>query len=141
MNDDLQHLKLLSIFHYIVAGMVALMGCFPVIHLVVGIGLLSGGFPARGNDAFPAVAMGWLFVVVAGSMIVLLWSFAVCLLLAAGYLREHRRYLFCLITAALACMLMPFGTVLGVFTIVVLMRPSVKQLFEPASGSVSSLDG
>jgi len=25
---------------------------------------------------------------------------------------------------------MPFGTVLGVFTIVVLVRPSVKQLFE-----------
>jgi hypothetical protein len=26
-------------------------------------------------------------------------------------------------------MLMPFGTILGVFTIVVLMRPSVKALF------------
>jgi len=140
MNDDLQHLKVLSIFHYIVAGMVALMGCFPVIHVVVGLGLLSGGFPARGNDPFPAVAMGWLFVVIAGSMIVLLWSFAVCLLLAAGYLREHRRYLFCLITAALACMLMPFGTVLCIFTIVVLMRPTVKQLFEEGSGSFSSAD-
>lgn len=31
--------------------------------------------------------------------------------------------------AAVECMLMPFGTVLGVFTIVVLMRESVKKLF------------
>ena len=28
----------------------------------------------------------------------------------------------------------PFGTVLGVFTIIVLIRPSVKALFDPASG-------
>jgi hypothetical protein len=141
MNDDLQHLKLLSIFHYIVAGMVALMGCLPIFHLLLGIALLSGAIPARGNDSFPAAAMGGIFATVAGLMIVAFWSLAVCLLLAAGYLREQRRYMFCLVTAAVVCMLMPFGTVLGVFTIVVLMRPTAKQLFEEGSGSVTSVDG
>jgi hypothetical protein len=34
-----------------------------------------------------------------------------------------------LVGAALACTLMPFGTVLGVFTIIVLSRPSVRVLF------------
>jgi hypothetical protein len=29
---------------------------------------------------------------------------------------------------------MPFGTVLGVFTIIVLMRPAVKELFEMNQG-------
>jgi hypothetical protein len=37
--------------------------------------------------------------------------------------------------AALSCAFMPFGTVLGVFTIVVLVRPSVKQLFESSGGA------
>jgi hypothetical protein len=32
--------------------------------------------------------------------------------------------------AALCCAFFPFGTVLGVFTILVLVRPSVKALFE-----------
>jgi hypothetical protein len=32
--------------------------------------------------------------------------------------------------AAVECLFMPFGTVLAVFTLVVLLRPAVKQLFE-----------
>jgi hypothetical protein len=32
--------------------------------------------------------------------------------------------------AGIECVFMPFGTVLGVFTLVVLTRPSVKPLFE-----------
>jgi hypothetical protein len=38
-------------------------------------------------------------------------------------------YTFCLVMAGVACMFMPFGTVLGVFTIIVLLRDSVKELF------------
>ena len=37
-------------------------------------------------------------------------------------------YLYCLVVAAVECMLVPFGTVLGVLTIIVLNRPSVKAL-------------
>jgi hypothetical protein len=140
MNDDLQHLKLLSIFHYIVAGMMGLIGCFPIIHLVLGIALLSGAIPNKGNSPVPDSAIGGIFVAFASAMIVTFWSLAVCLLLAASYLREHRRYMFCLVTAAVACMFMPFGTVLGVFTIVVLMRPTVKQLFTEGSIAVTSAD-
>ena len=33
--------------------------------------------------------------------------------------------------AGIECIFMPFGTVLGVFTIIVLMRPSMKELFDP----------
>jgi hypothetical protein len=31
--------------------------------------------------------------------------------------------------AGIECIFIPFGTVLGVFTIIVLMRPTVKELF------------
>ncbi len=37
--------------------------------------------------------------------------------------------MFCLVMACVACLFMPFGTVLGVFTIIVLARPSVQTLF------------
>ena len=30
MNEDLEHLRLLSIFHYVVAGIGALFACLPV---------------------------------------------------------------------------------------------------------------
>ena len=38
-----------------------------------------------------------------------------------------------LVVAALECLAFPLGTVLGVFTLIVLVRPEVKQLFGVAS--------
>jgi hypothetical protein len=41
----------------------------------------------------------------------------------------RRGYMFCLVTAGLACLFQPVGMVLGVFTFLVHLRPSVKILF------------
>ena len=133
MNQDLEHLRLLSIFHYVVAGIAGLVACFPIFHL--GIGLVMVFSPdsfdhRRQGDAEMLRVMGAIFAAVAGAMILLGWSFAVCVVLAGRNLARRRRYTFCLVMAGLLCMFMPFGTVLGVFTILVLMRPSVKGLFE-----------
>lgn len=140
MNDDLQHLKLLSIFHYVVAGITVLIGCFPLIHLAFGIALLSGRLPSQPNDPVSASFVGWIFTGIAGVMIAAMWSFAIVLLCVGRFLQEHRRYMFCLVVAGLECMLMPFGTVLGVFTIIVLMRPSVRQQFGADGDSTASGD-
>ncbi len=50
MNQDLDHLRLLAIFHYVVAGLAALVACFPLIHLVMGLVFIF----APGKDAPPA---------------------------------------------------------------------------------------
>lgn len=126
MSQDQEHLKLLSIFHFVVAGLAALFSLIPVLHLVIGIGLVSGAF----EETDPAAqTMGWFFVVLAGVMILMGLIFAVCLALAGRSLARRRNHTFCLVMAGLACMFMPFGTVLGVFTIIVLMRESVKDSF------------
>ena len=48
MDEDKQHLKLLSIFHYIVGGFTALFSCFPLIYIAMGIAMLCGAF--NGED-------------------------------------------------------------------------------------------
>jgi hypothetical protein len=138
MTDDAQHLKLLSIFQFIVAGFTALVGCFPIIHLTVGIAVLSGRFSPQPSDPAAASLMGWMFTGIAGVMIVAMWSFAIVLLFAGRSLQERRRWTFCVVVAGLECMMMPFGTVLGVFTIIVLLRPSVRQLFGEDSSATGS---
>lgn len=35
VGKDLEHLRLLSIFHYVVGGLIALFACFPIIHLMM----------------------------------------------------------------------------------------------------------
>lgn len=47
INDDLRHLQLLSIFHFVAGGITALFGCFPLIHLTIGILLVRGVIHAQ----------------------------------------------------------------------------------------------
>jgi len=138
MNDDLRHLQLLAIFHYVVAGMTALMGCFPIVHLAVGVAILSGGFSFEHHEPAAETFMGWMLTAIAGGVIVAMWSLAAVLLYAGRCIHERRRRIFCLFVAGLECLLMPFGTVLGVFAIIVLTRPSVAPLFSEAGNSTGS---
>ncbi len=128
MNQDLEHLRLLSIFHYVVGGLAALFACFPIIHFTFGLLMLFAEETMRFRVAFMVAFAG--FFILAG------WTIAVCVFIAGRNLARRRRYTFCLVMAAILCVFIPFGTVLGVFTIIVLVRPSVKELFEQEKNSM-----
>ena len=130
MNQDLEHLKLLSIFHYVVAGLMALVACFPVIHLAIGIAFLTGNMPEPKGAAPPPELFGIMFTVIPAIFIVTGWVMVIFVALAGRSLAQQRRYTFCLVIAGIECLFFPFGTILGVFTIVVLIRHSVSSLFE-----------
>ena len=130
MNQDLEHLRLLSTFHYVVGGVAGLFACFPCIHLTLGILLVSGVIPQGPREEMAPAFVGWLFIAIGGVMIVVGWTLAVLILMAGRFLARRSHYTYCFVVAAVECLLMPFGTVLGVFTIIVLMRPSVKPLFD-----------
>lgn len=132
--QDTEHLRLLSIFHYVVAGLQATFACFPIIHFVVGTAMVAIP-PNRGDGAegvWVPKAMGCFFMAISGALILAGWTLAACMVLVGRNLAARKRHTFCLVVAGIesaACM--PFGTALGVFTIVVLLRPSVKALFGP----------
>ena len=128
-NQDEQYLKLLSIFHYVVGAVAGLFACIPIIHLVVGIGLIIASLTSSPQEGAP-VLVGVFFVAFAGAFILFGWAFAVCIILAGRFLAKRRNYMFCLVMAGVECTFTPFGTVLGVFTIITLVRSSVRELFE-----------
>jgi predicted ABC-type sugar transport system permease subunit len=131
-QQDAQYLKLLSIFHYIVGGLAGLFACFPLFHFGAGIFLVGSSLTGAmaEEEALPMLFVGLLFTLIAGGIILLGWATAIAIM-AAGYFLAHRkRYLFCLVVAGVECIFMPFGTVLGIFTIIVLVRPSVTALFQ-----------
>jgi hypothetical protein len=130
-NQDEQHLQILSIFHYVVGGLAALFACFPIFHLAIGLGMLSGGFgPPPPGEAFPFRLFGLFFVIFPLCIILLGWVLAGALVITGYFLSKRRKYTFCLVVAGVECIFVPFGTVLGIFTIIVLVRPTVKALFE-----------
>jgi hypothetical protein len=146
MSKDEEHLRLLAIFHYVVAALSALFCSFPLIHVAVGLLMVFAPENFKGRGELPARAFGWMFVAMGSIFVVTGWVFAACVFFAGHSLMHHRHYMFCLVMAALECCLQPFGTVLGVFTIIVLLRDSVKQLFAGgespfASGTIEGTRG
>jgi hypothetical protein len=129
MDQDAEQLRLLSIFHYVVGGMAALFACFPFIHLALGIAFVIGAFkPGPGHEAPPPI-VGWILIAFAALLILIGWSMALAIVLAGRFLARRTHYVYRFVVAAIECMFMPCGTVLGVFTIIVLNRTSVRSLF------------
>jgi hypothetical protein len=125
VNQDLEQLRLLSIFHYVVGGLAALVSLFPVLHLFIGILMVTGRFDHQDEQAR---LFGWFFIFVAAGVI-LIFCCAIAIVLAGRFLARRVYYTFSLVMAAVECLFVPIGTVLGVFTILVLQRPTVKGMF------------
>ena len=126
MTEDERQLELLSIFHYIVGGITALLACFPLIHVALGLAMVFGDL----NGEPPPPFMGWLFVAIGGALVVSGWAMAGLIIAAGRKLKRRTSRTYCLVVAGLECLIMPFGTILGVFTIIALSKDSVRNLFE-----------
>ena len=138
-TQDKDHLNLLSIFHYVVGGLVALFACIPIIHLTIGLLVLFFGtrqVPA--DEKVPVMIISIIFIIIPLFIIFCGWVLAFLIIIAGRQLSKRQQYGFCLVMAAVECVFMPFGTILGVFTIIVLMRPSVKTLFEADTKLIES---
>ena len=131
-SPDEEHVRILSIMFYVFGGLGALGGLFPLIYVALGVAFLSGGMGGpRGGG--PPPEMGWFFIVFGGGISLFIWAMALCTLFTGYNLSRKKRYMFCFVIACICCMSVPLGTILGVFTIVVLARPAVKELFEQSS--------
>jgi hypothetical protein len=142
MDQDRKYLNILAGFHLVVAVIIALVSCFPIIHLAVGIGLLRdfGSIPPDPEvpDSFDLTfrLVPILFITIATSLILGGWSFAAAVAFSGVSLFQRRRHTYSLVMGGVECMFVPIGTVLGVFTILLLTRPTVRALYEGAPGDL-----
>jgi hypothetical protein len=133
MNQDSEHLRLLSIFHYVIAGLAALFSFFPLFYVGIGsLFIFLAHQPAKPGDSPPPEAVGWFLIAFGTLWALFSFAFALFIFLAGRALAKRRRYWFAFVIACIECIFLPFGTILGVFTIIVLSRESAKQLFEPS---------
>ena len=101
----------------------------PFIHIAMGLFFILAQESVDNGEAPPAF-IGWIFVIAGSAFVIAGWTLTVLLIVAGRFLKRHDHRVFCMVIAGASCLFMPVGTVLGVFTIIVLSRPTVRALFE-----------
>ena len=129
---DADHLKLLAVFHFVVAGLAVVGLGFLALHYALMHAVMAnpefwktqkGGAPSP--EQFFAI-FKWFYLIFG----LILVAGGVANLISGLFIRRRTSRMFSLIIAGINCVQFPFGTVLGVFTFVVLLRDSVRELYE-----------
>ena len=130
---DAEHVRLLAIFHFVSAAFSLLGVLFSSLYFVLFQVIFSNPqiFEQSQQGAPPAEMMA-IFRWFTGVFVV--WFLVSCVgnLLSGFFLRARRHRTFSMVVAAINCLHIPLGTILGVFTLVVLGRESVRKLYTPA---------
>ena len=128
---DADHLKLLAIFHFICAGLALLGILFLLAHFAFMHAIFENPELWKNQKSEPPPAeffaiFKWFYLIFG------IWLLASCVLnLISGFcLRAKKHRTFSIVVASLDCLHIPLGTTLGVFTIIVLLRDSVRELYE-----------
>jgi|694.fasta_scaffold32320_5 hypothetical protein len=116
--EDESHLHLLSVFHFVMGGLYALGIGFVALHF----------FIMRMMMKMPPEVVNTMtvFYIVATLIIAAL---ATGNILAGIWLKKRVQHSLTIVVAAINCASFPLGTALGVFTIIVLQRPTVKMTY------------
>src|ERR1700761_1775996 len=127
--DD-EHLRLLSIGYYVSAAITALFSLMGLVYAAIGFFVGAAATHAARNvsDASDQVRnadvapewFGMLFGVIGLVIFVLALAVAGAKVYTAICLKRRKGRTFCLVVAAISCPEMPWGTLIGVFTIIVL---------------------
>src|SRR5690349_16609808 len=115
------------------AGVNAFMSLFGLMYLCMGI-FMGEAFshipPGPGNAQGPPPQMFlWIFGGIGAMFFVGFLTFAGLKVRAGLCLKRRKSRTFCMVVAALSCLEIPYGTLVGVFTFIILGRPSVIRLF------------
>lgn len=122
-----EKLRTASILWFILGGITALFSLIPLFHVGLGVIMLTGSFPD--DPTPPPDFFAYAFILVGAVAIAVGMALSFCMILTGLRLRQLRSRTCCIVVSALACTAFPFGTALGVWTLIVLCRPETPELF------------
>lgn len=133
---DAEHLRLLAIFHFVSAALAFVGVLFATLYFVlVSVVFANPEMWAESQEGPPPEMLITIFQWFTGIGVV--WFVVACVgnLLSGLYLRTRRHRTFSMVIAGINCLHIPLGTLLGVFTLAVLGRESVRKLYLDASAA------
>lgn len=130
---DQEHLRLLALGYYVSAAITAVFSLIGLLYAgmgaVIGLAVSKGAAAASQSGQPPPQFLGWIFGLIGFGLFAFMITMAALKFYTAVCLNQRKSRTFCLVVAAISCLEVPYGTILGVFTFLVLERPSVARLF------------
>ena len=130
MNEkNKNYLQAIAIGFYVLGGLGVLIGLLPLMHIAFGIMIVTGKLQ---NHPSSADEIAWLFILIGMVAMVVMETIAILLLYTGRCIQRRKRHLFCLVMSAVSCLASPLGTILGIFSMIMLTKPEIKAEFEAA---------
>jgi len=122
-------ISLVSIFHFVLGGLQMLFSLIGLVYVAIGAMMASGAMEStKGNP--PPPELGWIFGGV-GVVFVLVFITIGFLTIRTGInIRRRRRRTFCMVIDSILCLMVPLGTIVGIFGLVLLTKPETAEEFE-----------
>ncbi len=126
---DEEQLRWLPIGYWISAGFWGAYGLFMMGYFVL-IGSIFISIPWEEGAEAPPPQFGWIFLAIGVVGFLLMGAFVAFKVLAGFWIRKHQHRVATMVIAAITCLEIPYGTLLGVLTFLALSRPTVRALYE-----------
>jgi len=120
---------MLAVFHWALAAG-DLFYCVALVFQTFALRAIFDSTEPQANVDLDPELWSRVFTILMVACTVLVLIHAVLVAVAGRFLVRWRHYRFCFGVACLNCLSFPFGNILGIFTLIVLLRPSVKRRFD-----------
>ncbi|NAS29570.1 hypothetical protein GTQ40_01165 [Flavobacteriaceae bacterium R38] len=129
MNNQPNNLDTFRILYIVKGILTSLFALFFIAYGLIGvfIGNIEGFIDDTGAEPFNP---GIVFIIIGGIGLIITVIIAIFTFLTAKYIKERRHYNFIFVVAILNCLTGVLGILLGIFTIIEITKPHVKELFD-----------
>jgi hypothetical protein len=132
-SQDEGNLRLLSILFYVYASFVAFSGLVCGAISLMGFWLIPLTKTSGGQELPKEAALfGGVFLLVFGLAALFMLVQCVVMVLAGRACGRRSGYVVCIVAACLSLLHVPLGTALGVFALITLSKPAVRDLLQAA---------
>ncbi len=121
-----EHLNLLSIFYFVFGGL-SILGALVLFAYTAVLGFIMNKVPAQGDEF--GLIFGTLTSIF-GVLGVVILVIGILQIVSGFKLRKRTHRMLSMVMGIISLPSFPLGTALGVFTIIVLSRPGVKEIYQ-----------
>ena len=133
MDRDRGRVRRVAIWFVIIGVLTIIAGTFLLGWVQMGIDFIGTAPGELKNVPHVYVThehvLGWVVVALSTVAVLLVWGVGTGMIAAGFCMRRRQRYTFCYVMAYLSCLVIPAGSILGWYTIVLLRRRSAREIF------------